>query len=167
MKFCIRVAYLMPCPNRLKAVQERDILPQVGEQPQSRWSYEVRGAEEYDPKDGHEEKETEQDEEAPAQVVYTLAHLERPEGVEDDCEDDEQSESGVHLALDLAALPEPDIVHLLLRLLLRLDADGPKPLDALCLLGPMAVALMAFIGVGLGDAQGKHGHREKFERILE
>lgn len=152
----------MPCPDGLEAVEEGNVLPQVGEQPQTGCVGEVGDAEENDTEDGHEEEETQQAEETPGEVVDALAQLEGPERVADDEEDDEQGDGGVNLAHHLAALVQPDVVHILLGLLLGLDLDSPQALDPLGLL-----VVVAGVGVDLGDAQGEHRHGQKLEGVLE
>lgn len=154
----------MPGPDGLEAVHERDVLPQIGEQPKAGRCDKVGDAKENDTEDGHEEEEAEQAQESPTEVVHAEAKLEGPEGVADDDEDEHKGKDRVQLALNLAALPEPRVVHLFLGLLLRLDADGPETLDALRLLRAVVVA---FVRVGLCDAQSKHRHGKKLKGVLE
>lgn len=143
--------YLMPTPERLEAVKERDILPKVGVQPQARRNGEVGDAEQDDPEDRHQEEQAQKPHESPTQVVDTDTELQRPERVQHNNEDEQQRESGIQLALDLAALPQPGVVHVLLGLLLLLDGDGPLALDALRLL-----PVLARLRLDLADAQGEH-----------
>ena len=48
--------------------------------------------------------------------------------------------------------------------LLLLDANMPKTLGAFCGLGGRRM-VVAFVGVGLRNAEGKEGEREKFEDL--
>lgn len=152
----------MPGPDGSETVHERNILPEVGVQPQTGRDGKVCDAKQNNTENGHGEEETEETEHAPTEVVDTLAELERPERVQDNGEDGDEGEGGVQLALDLAALPEPDVVHLLLGLLLLLDAHIPLALDALGLL-----AIGAEGGLDLGDAQGEHAERQQLEGVFE
>ncbi len=152
----------MPSPDGPEAVHERDILPEVGVQPEARRNGKVCNAEEDDTEDGHDEEEAEQTEETPAEVVDTLAQLEGPERVQDDDEDDEEGEGGVELALDLAAFIEPAVVHVILGVLLLLDADVPLALYALGLL-----AVFPGLGLELGDAEGEHAEGQKLEGVFQ
>ena len=154
----------MPGPNRLEAVHNRHILPQVREEPKTGRQDEVGDAEEDDAEDSHEEEETEEHEEAPAEVVDALAHLEGPQRVADDGEDGEQGQGGVDLAHHLTALPQPCVIHVVAGLLLRLYPDGPETLNPLALLGRVVVALMR---VRLDDTQGEHRHGEQLEGVLQ
>lgn len=143
----------MPGPDRSERVHKRNIFPEVGEEPQSRRNNEVSDAEQDDSEDGHGEETGKQPQEGPTKVVYTEAHFQRPEGVADNYEDGDESEDSVDLAHDLAALVQPSIIHVVAGVLLADDFDGPKTLDALCLL-----RLLSSVGVNLLDSKGQHRH---------
>ena len=151
----------MPRPDGLEAVDDRDVLPQVREQPEARRQDKVGDAEEDDAEDGHGEEQAHEAQEAPAEVVAALAQLDGPERVADEGEDDGEGEGGVDLAHDLAALPQPDVVHVVAGLLLRLDAHGPEALGALAVwfLGARRPVVVALVRVRLDHAQGEHGQR--------
>ncbi len=156
--------YLMPGPHGSETVQEGDILPQVREQPETGRGDKIGDAEEDHAEDGHGEEETQQAEEAPAQIVDALSHEQGPQRIEDQDEDGDEGQTGVDLAHDLAALVEPDVVHLLLGLLLGLDPDVPLPLDTFRLLGGVIVAR---VGIVLDDTERQHGHGQELEGVLQ
>lgn len=153
-----RWPYLVPSPDGPEAVHKGYILPQVGVEPKAGRDRKVSDAEENDAEDGHEKEEAQQAQQTPAEVVYSLAELQGPERVQDNDEDDEEGEGGVQLALDLAALPQPGVVHFFLGLLLLLDADVPLTLDALGLFARV---------LDLADTQGEHAQRKQLKRVLE
>lgn len=155
----------MPRPHGLEALDDRHVLPQVGKQPEAGLQDKVGDAEQDDAEDGHGEEEAEEQQERPAEVVDALAHLEGPQRVEHDDEDEQQEQAGVDLAHDLAALPQPGVVHVVLGVLLLLDAHRPLALDALALLGRRVV--VALVLVRLGDAQGEHRHGQQLECVFE
>ncbi len=157
----------MPRPDRLEALDDRDVLPQVREQPEARRQDKVGGAEEDDAEDGHGEEQAHEAQEAPAEVVASLAQLDGPERVADEGKDDGEGEGGVDLAHDLAALPQPDVVHVVAGLLLRLDAHGPEALGALAAFLGGRPVVVALVRVRLDYAQGEHGQREQLEGVLE
>ena len=159
----------MPSPNRLEALHDTDILPQVREQPETRRQHKVGDAEQNDAEDGHGKEQAQKHQEAPAEIVHALAHLERPQRVQHDGENHQQRKRRVHLAHHLATLPQPDVIHVVAGVLLRLDAHRPEPLDALAaavrLLGRRVI--VPLVRVNLHDAQGEHRHGQKLERVLE
>lgn len=55
----------MPGPDGSETVHERDVFPQVGVKPETRWSNEVGDTEQDNAEDSHKEEETEKTEEAP------------------------------------------------------------------------------------------------------
>lgn len=156
--------YLVPGPDGFERVDERDVLPQVRKQPQSRRDDKVGDAEEDDTEYGHEEEQSQQTQEAPAEIVDTLAHLEWPQWVEDNDENGQEGKEGIDLSLDLASLVHPDVVHIVASVLLRHNAHRPETLDALCSLGRVGVTGM---GIGFLDSEGQHGHGQELECILE
>lgn len=158
-------AHVVPRPHGLEALDDRHVLPQVGKQPETGLQDKVGDAEQDDAEDGHGEEETEEQQERPAEVVDALAHLEGPQRVQHDDEDEQQEEPRVDLAHDLTALPQPGVVHVVLGVLLLLDAHRPLALDALALLGRRVV--VALVLVRLGDAQGEHRHGQQLERVFE
>ena len=70
-----QIAHLMPGPDRLEAVEEGYVFPEIREEPESRGDSKVSDAEEDDSEDGHEKEKSEEAEESPRQVVDTLAKL--------------------------------------------------------------------------------------------
>lgn len=152
----------MPGPDGSETVHEGDVLPEVGVEPESRRHNKVRDAEENNTEDGHGKEETEKAQHAPAQVVNSLAELQWPQRVQDHSKDDDKGKSSIQLALDLAALPEPYVVHVLFGFLLLLYPDIPLPLDALRLL-----AVGAGLRLDLGDSERKHAERQQLEGVLQ
>lgn len=158
--------YIVPGPDRLETVHHRNILPQIREQPEAGFQNEVGDTEENNTEDSHGEEQTQEDQESPTEVIHTLAQLDRPERVADESEDDEESKGGIDLAHDLAAFPEPNVVHIIACFLLRFNAYSPETLDAFAALLGRGV-VMALVLVDLDDAESKHGHGKELESILE
>lgn len=147
----INATNLVPGPDGSETVHKRNVFPEVGVEPQTRRDGKVGDAEEDNTEDSHGEEQTEEAEETPGEVVDALAQLQRPQRVENDDKDDDKGEGGVKLALHLAALPKPDIVHVITSILLLLDSDVPLTLDALSLL-----AIGADLGLNFIHSQSKH-----------
>ena len=165
-KIGLRDSHIMPSPNRLKALNNRNILPQIRKQPKARLQHKVRDTEQNNPEDGHREEQSQEDQEPPAEVVNTLPQLDRPKRVARHGKDEQQRQRGIHLAHDLAALPKPHVIHIVPGFLLGLDLDGPQALDALSLLGGGRV-VVAFVRVRLVHAEGEHRHGEELEGVFQ
>lgn len=151
----------MPSPNWSETVHERNVLPEVGVQPETRGYDKVCDAEQDNTENSHSEEETKKTKHAPAQVVNTLSQLQRPERVQHDDEDDDQGKGGIQLTLDLATFPKPYVVHFLLGLLLLLYSDIPLALDTLGLL-----AVGAGLWLELGNSQRKHAEGQQLKGVL-
>lgn len=85
-----------------------------------------------------------------------------PERVQDNGKNEDESKRGVQLAFDLAALPEPNVVHVFLCLLLLLNLDIPLALDTL--LGLLSVGSAV---VDLDDSEREHAERQQLECVLQ
>lgn len=151
----------MPSPDWSETVHERNVFPEVGVQPETRRHSKVCNAEQDNTENSHGEEETKKTKHAPAKVVNTLSQLQRPERVQHNDEDDDQGQGGIQLALNLAALPKPHVVHVLLGLLLLLYPDVPLTLDTLGLL-----AVGAGLRLELGDSQRKHAEGQQLKSVL-
>lgn len=154
-------SYLMPGPNWSETVHERDVFPEVGIEPKSRRHGKVRNAEQNNTEYGHGEEETKKTQHAPTQVVHSLSKDQRPQRIQDNGEDDDKGEGSIQLALDLASLPEPHVVHVVSGLLLLLYPDIPLALDTLGLL-----AVGAGLGLELGDSKRKHAEGQQLKGVL-
>lgn len=141
----------MPGPNRSETIHKRHIFPKVGIQPETGRHSKVCNAEEDDTEDSHEEKQTQETKKTPTKVVDTLSQLQWPQGIENYDEDQDQCQSGIQLALHLAAFPKPHVVHVVTSILLLLNANVPL---AFCSLGFLAIG--SFFGFNLADSQSKH-----------
>jgi hypothetical protein len=156
------VTDLVPSPNRSETVHERNVLPQIGEEPKTRRVGEICDAEKNNTEDGHEEEQSKETQETPTEVVDTLAQHQRPKRVQDNSKNGEEGETSINLSLELTAFPQPSIVHVVLCLLLWFDLDSPLTLDTLRLL-----AIGACLGLNLRNSKRKHTQRQQLEGVLE
>jgi hypothetical protein len=152
----------MPSPDRSETVHEGNVLPQVGEKPETGRVGKVCDAEKNNTEDSHEEEQPKESEESPTEVVYTLAQHQWPKRVQNNSKDGEECETSIDLSLKLAAFPQPSIVHVVLCLLLRFDLDSPLALDTLRFL-PIGACLR----LNLRDSERKHAQRQQLEGVLE
>jgi hypothetical protein len=154
--------YLLPSPQRLKAVKETDVLEEIREQPETGRHDEDGHTEQNQTEDGHGEEETQQTHHPDAEVPDALAEHDGPQREEDDGKDTRHDGSSHGLLFPLGSLVEPDVVHHGVCLLVLLDLDGPKALDA----GLWFGVVVAGVRVDFGDAQREKGEREEFEDVF-
>lgn len=124
----------MPRPHGPKTVHKRDVFPEIGIEPEAGRDRKISDAEQNDSEDCHEKEQAEHADGRPAQVIDALAQLHRPQWIQHYDENDDEREGGVQLALDLAALVQPDVVHVVFGVLLLFDVHVPLAFDALGLL---------------------------------
>lgn len=147
---------LLPPPNGSETVEKADVFEQIWIQPQPRLHREHRHAEQNQAENRHGDEQADQPQHAHTQIPHPDAQLHRPQREHDDRHDGRQRACRIQFLAPLWALVQPDVVEVFVYVLLLLDFDVPETLGALlrlfCRGGRVVVA---FMRVGLGDAQGK------------
>lgn len=145
----------MPSPEWTEAVEEPDILEEVGIQPQARWNQEEGEDEKYETEDGHGEKQADQPHRSHGEIPHTLPQDERPQREENGGKDCKENNTGPDLGLPLWPFVQPHVMHHRVKVLLLFDLDLPQPFDSFLLFWFGVV--VSFMGVFLGHSEGEHG----------
>lgn len=117
--------HLLPTPNRPETIKEAHIFKQVRIQPDTRRNDKHRHAEQDESEDGHGEEQPDKAQHSHTQVPHTDPEFDRPQGKQDDGEQNHQGTEGVQFLFPLRSLVQPDEVQAIFDFLLLLNLHRP------------------------------------------